>query len=59
MVIYAAVRNIDGEEIPSKLSVGPNPAAVEAYCNDVRKLSPNWDRKYPVVRIAKFQAREI
>jgi hypothetical protein len=59
MIIYAAVRDIDGEDLPSPMSVRPTKEDVQEYCDWIKKMTPEWDALYPVVRITRFQCKEI
>ena len=59
MLVWAAVRDVDGEEIPSKQSVRGLEKDVIEYCDWVKKHTPEWDKKYPVVRITRFRCVEV
>ena len=59
MLVYAAIRDVDGEELPSPMSIASAKRDVEKHCQEVRRTTPEWDKEYPVVRIARFQCKEI
>ena len=59
MLIFAAIRMVDGEELPWSPSARMHKDETVAVCDRTRRMTPEWDASYPVVRIARFQCKEI
>ena len=59
-MIYAPIRmHPDGEEFVQWWHISSTRSWAENLVKQDAKLTPNWDKKYPLVRIGEFEAKEV
>jgi len=60
VIVYAPIRqHPDGDEWIQEMHVASIKSWVEHLLTMDAKHTPDWDRKYPLVRISRFRCTEI